>query len=215
MKPKLLLIGAGGHCKVILDLLLKTKKYKISGIIDLKERVGESIFGIKIIGTDSLLSSFFKKGIRSCFISMGSIGDPGLRVKLFNNAKKIGFIFPNLISPNALISPKVVLGEGNYIAPGAIINADTRIGDNCIINTGAIVDHDCKIGNFVHLAPGSVLNGGVCVGNYSHIGAGSTVIQNIKIGEKTIVGAASLVIKNISNNKVAYGSPCRERKNNV
>lgn len=215
MKPGILLIGAGGHCKVIIDSLLVIRKYRIAGIIDLKKHKEKKFFGIPVVGIDSQLSLLRQKGIKFCFICVGSIGDPTARIRLYNLAKEAGFLFPNLISPYALVSDYAVLGEGNYIAPRVVINAGAEIGNNCIINTGVIVEHDCKIGDFVHIAPGSVLNGNVSVGNYSHIGAGSTLLQGIKIGKKTIIGAASLVLKNIDNKKVAYGNPCEERKTNA
>lgn len=214
MKNTLLLVGAGGHCKVILDLLLKLQGYEIAGIIDLKKRIGDKVFGVPVVGTDSDLPKFFKKGVTRCFISVGSVGDAWVRVKLYNFVKKIGFILPNLISPETCISSQIILGEGNYIAPGVIINAGARIGNNCILNTGTIIEHDCQIGNFVHLSPGSILSGGVFVGNYSHIGTGSMVIQNLEIGASTVIGAGSVVTKNIRKCMVAYGNPCKERKKN-
>ncbi len=213
MRLKVLLIGAGGHCKVILDLLLKSKEFDVIGIIDLKECIGSNIFGVPIIGTDLDLPKFYKNGVKYCFISVGSVGDPNLRVKLYGLARKSGFKFPNLIHPSALVSPRATLGDGNYIAPGVVINAGTQIGNNCILNTGAIIEHDCKLGDFVHISPGSVLSGGVCVGNNSHIGIGSLVIQNLKIGEKTIIGAGSVITKNIRSGVIAYGNPCKERRN--
>ena len=215
MKPKLLLIGAGGHCKVILDLLSCIKSYEIAGIIDLKENLGKKVFGVSVIGIDADLPRFSKSGIKYCFISIGSVGDPGLRIKLYKLAKKSGFTLPNLISPDALLSPHITLREGNYIAPGVIINAGTQIGDNCIFNTGAIIEHDCRISNFVHLSSGVVLSGGVSVGNNCHIGAGSVVIQNVQIAEGTIIGAGSVVTRNIRKGVVAYGNPCRERRKNA
>lgn len=215
VKRKILLIGSGGHCRVVLDLLLGLKEYEIAGIIDLEERRGAEVFRIPVIGSDADLPRFFKSGIKHCFIAIGSIGDSRLRVKLYNLAKKSGFSFPNLISPYALLSSRVILGEGNYVASGVIINAGTRIGSNCILNTGAIIEHDCKIGNFVHLSPGAVLSGGVNIGDNSHIGTGSIIIQNVHIGGKTIVGAGSVVMKNIPNGMVAYGNPCKERRVNA
>lgn len=212
MKPKLLLIGAGGHCKVIVDLLLQSKEYQIAGIIDLEERVGENVLGVPIVGTDLDMSKFFKKGIKHCFISVGSVGYSNLRAKLYGLARKVGFIFPNLIHPLALVSLQAALGDGNYIAPGVIINAGTQIGNICILNTGTIIEHDCKLGNFVHLSPAAVLSGGVTIGDYSYIGAGSVVIQGLKVGTRAIVGAGSVVTKNVRSGMVVYGNPCRERR---
>ncbi len=215
MKQKILLIGAGGHCKVVLDVIFSNNEFTVAGIVDLKKRVNSEILGVPVIGTDSDLPRFFKAGIRNCFIAVGSIGNPQPRAKLYATAQKAGFAFPNIISPAASVSSRAILGSGNYIAPGAIINAGASIGSNCIINTGAIVDHDCTVGDFVHLSPGSILSGGVTVGYYSHIGTGSVVIQDVEIGEKSIVGAGSVVVKDIRSGVVAYGSPCKERKKNV
>jgi len=215
VKSKILLLGAGGHSKVILDSLLGDKQYEVAGIIDLKERLGEVIFNIPVLGTNEDLARFFKLGIRHCFISIGSVGDPRLRVRLYTLAKKTGIILPNIISSKALISSRISLGEGNYIAAGVIINAGAQVGNNCIINTAAIIEHDCQIGNFVHLCPGVILSGGVSVGDYSHVGTGSVTIQNVTIGKKTIIGAGSVVTKDIRGGVVAFGNPCKERKKNV
>ncbi|MFA5316237.1 MAG: acetyltransferase [Dehalococcoidales bacterium] len=214
MKKKILLIGAGGHCKVVLDLLLRSKEFKVAGIIDKKERIGERILGVPVNGTDPDLPRFIKAGVKHCFISVGSVGDPRLRVKLYELAKNAGFVFPNLVSPHAIVSSYASLGNGNFIAPGAIINAGSKIGNNCIINTGAIVEHDCVIGDHVHVASGSVMSGGVSVGNRAHIGNGTFIIQGVKIGSGTVIGAGSVVTKDIRKGVVAYGNPCRERNPN-
>ncbi|MDP8213483.1 MAG: acetyltransferase [Candidatus Zapsychrus exili] len=215
MKNKILLVGAGGHCKVVLDLLRNIKEYEVAGIIDLKENLKTKVLGVSVVGTDSDLMHSFESGIKHCFISVGSVGNPHVRIKLFNLAEKAGFVFPNLISPSALVSSSAILGQGNYVAPGVIINAETCIGNNCIINTGAIIEHDCKIGNFVHLSPSVILSGGVTIGDCAHVGTGSVVIQNLKIGANVIVGAGSVVTKDIRKNMIAYGNPCKERKKNV
>lgn len=215
MKKKIVLIGAGGHCKVVLELLFSIKEYEVAGIVDFKDRVGSKVLGVSVVGADADLPRFFKAGIKNCFIAVGSIGNPRLRVNPYTIAQKIGFSFPNLISPSALVSSSAILGQGNYIAPGAVVNAGATIGNNCIVNTGAIIEHDCTVGDFVHLSPGSILSGGVTVGDYSHVGTGSVVIQNLEIGANVIVGAGSVVTGNIRENMVAYGNPCKERKKNA
>jgi sugar O-acyltransferase (sialic acid O-acetyltransferase NeuD family) len=215
MKKKILLIGAGGHGKVVLDVLLSQEEYIVAGVIDVKKLVGTKVFGGEVIGTDADLPRFFKSGIKHCFIGVGSIGDPSLRVKLYETAKKAGFSFPNVISSRATVSLHATMGEGNYVAPGAIINVGARIGNDCIINSGAIVEHDCVIGDFVHLSPGAVLSGGVTVGDQSHIGTGAAVVQYLKIGKGVMVGAGSVVTKDIRDGVKAFGNPCRERKGNA
>lgn len=213
-KRKIILIGGGGYCKVVIDTILSENKYEIVGVTDLKEKRGEKILGISMIGTDDDIEKYFKKGVKFCFITIGSIGKPCLREKLYIKAKKIGFKFPNIIHSNSAISKYIEIGEGNYIAGGTVINAGVSIGNNCIINTGCIIDHDCKIKDFIHIAPGVVLSGGVKIGKYSHIGTGSSIIQYINIGENTIIGAGSVVVKNIPSNVVAYGNPCKRIKEN-
>lgn len=206
----ILLIGGGGHCKSVIDTLKTLNKFNIIGILDVKEKVGRHIDNVKIIGTDERLKDYYSKGIRHAFITLGSIGNPQLRIKLYKNAKKLGYEFPIIIDKTAIVSDNSPIEEGTFIGKGTIINANTNIGKNCIINSGAIIEHDCKIKNFVHIAPGSVLSGGVVIGDNTHIGTNSTIIQNIKIGQNSIIGAGSVVVKNIKSNVKAYGNPCRE-----
>lgn len=211
---KIILIGAGGHCKVVIDAILEAKKYRISGIIDLKEKVGEKVFGIPIIGEDSQIKSCLRKQICNCFIAAGSVGNPYLRIRLSNLAKKAGFKFPNIIHPAAVVSKLAKLGAGNFIGAGAIINAGAIVGNNCIINTNAVVEHDCKIDDFAHVSPGVTISAGVNVGRCAHIGAGSSVIQYKKIGKNSLIGAGSVVVSDIDSNIVAVGNPCRKIKDN-
>ncbi|CAH2211893.1 acetyltransferase [Tepidibacter aestuarii] len=206
----IILIGGGGHCKSIIDSLKDSCEFNIVGILDLKENIGGFINNIKIIGTDNDLVKFHKKGINYAFIGVGSIGNPKLRIELYENAKKIGYKFPFIIDKSAIISKNTVIKEGSFIGKGVIINSDVHIGKNCIINTGCIIDHECIIKDFVHIAPGSVLSGGVEIGTNTHIGTNSTIIQYRKIGSNTIIGAGSVVVKDIKNNVKAYGNPCKE-----
>ncbi len=206
----ILLIGGGGHCKSVIDSINKSDEHNIIGILDLPDKVGTEILGVKVIGTDDQLEYYYKNGVKHVFLTVGSIGDVALRRKLYSIALDIGYIFPNIIDSTAIISEKIQIGHGNFIGKGAIINSEVVIGNNCVINTGVIIEHDCSIGDFCHIAPGATLSGSITVGRNSHIGANSTLIQNINIGENTIVGAGSVVVKNIDSNRKAYGNPCRE-----
>lgn len=210
MAEGILLIGGGGHAKSIIDSLRTNKEMQIVGILDRKEKIGEVINGIKIIGTDQDLTDYYHQGIKYAFISIGSIGVPKQRKKVYEQIKKIGYSCPNIIDHTAILSSKVRLGEGNYIGKGAIINAEAVVGSHCIINTGCIVEHDCRIENFVHLATGSILCGGVQIGEGAHVGAHSTIIQYKKIGSNSLIGAGSVVVSDINEHTKAYGNPCRE-----
>ncbi|AUM97504.1 TPA: acetyltransferase [Clostridium botulinum] len=210
MNRKILLLGGGGHCKSVLDSLISRKLYTEIAIIDKKENVGKSILGVSIIGCDDDLLKFYKEGYTYAFVTLGSIGDPINRVKLFKKLKQIGFKIPNIIDSTAIISEYVDLAEGIYIGKNVVINVGTYIDKGAIINTSSIIEHDCIIGEFSHISPGSVLCGEVQIGANTHVGARSVVKQQVKIGAKTLIGMGSVVLKNISENVIAFGNPCKE-----
>ncbi len=207
-KKRLILIGGGGHCKVVISILRKLKDFEIVGIVD-NYKTGEIIEGIRVIGADNNLKDFYKENIHYALITVGSVGDNTKRYKLFNMVKEIGYEFPIVISPAASMDESTKIDEGTVIMPGSIINVDSIIGKNCIINSGAIIEHDCKIGNHCHIAPGVHLSGGVNIGNLTFIGIGSTIIQGIKIGKNVTIGAGSVVIKDIPENVVVVGNPAK------
>lgn len=207
-KKKIILIGGGGHCKVVISILKKLDNFEIAGIVDIN-KAGSLVSGIKIIGADDDLRDIYKSGIHNALITVGSIKDNTKRYKLFNMAREIGYNFPVIISPEAIVDKSVKIGEGTVIMPGSIINIDSSIGKNCIINTGAIIEHDCKIGDYCHIAPGVHISGTVSIGKLSFIGIGATIIQGMKIGKNVTVGAGSVVIKDIPDNVIAVGNPAK------
>jgi len=210
-KKRLILIGGGGHCKVVISIIKKLKNFEIVGVID-NYKVGDSVYGIRVIGSDENLEDFYKESIRYALITIGSVKDNTKRRDLFKMGRKIGYEFPVIISPQAIVDDSVEIAEGTVIMPGCIVNIASTIGKNTIINTGATIDHDCKIGNHSHIAPGVHISGGVEVGDLSFIGIGSTIIQGVKIGKNATIGAGSVVIKDIPDNVVVVGNPAREIK---
>ena len=211
-REKLILIGGGGHCKVIISQLRKLARFEIVGVVDNYKPVGSSVLGVRVVGQDTDLESFYKKGISYALITIGSVKDNAKRYQLFKKAGEIGYEFPVIVSPVAVMDESVVIDEGTVVMPGCVINVDVSIGKNCIINTGAIIEHDCKIGNHCHIAPGVHLSGGVEIGDLSFVGIGGTIIQGIKIGKNVTVGAGSVVLADISDNEVAVGRPMRSRR---
>lgn len=213
---KLLLIGAGGHCKSVIDTLVNLATYSCIGIIEKKEIYEQNIvnkntfMGVPIVGTDANLQSLHSKGYTDAFITIGSVGDTTVRKAIYNNLKKFGFHIPNIIDVTSIVSSSVEFGEGIFIGKHVIVNANVKLGDCVILNTGSIIEHDCKIESFVHISPGSVLCGNVWVEQETHVGAGSVIKQGIHIGEQTMIGLGSVVIKSIGSHKTAYGNPCRE-----
>ncbi|HOW43071.1 MAG TPA: acetyltransferase [Candidatus Omnitrophota bacterium] len=211
---KVVLIGGGTHCKVVLEAIRLSRSLSVQGILDKKDKIGSRISGVAFIGDDTCLRACRKKGIRLGLITVGSVGDPALRIRLARRAADAGFAFPTVIHPAAVVSPQATLGAGTFVAAGAVVGPGTITGEHCIINTGALIDHDCRIGAFVHCAPGSVLSGAVTVGSNTHIGAGAVCIQELTVGKDCVIGAGSVVVDDIKDGVVAFGNPCRERKKN-
>ena len=209
MKKKLLLVGGGGHCRSIIDSLDADRYTDIAIIDEAFDINAHQIYekGVRIIGKDLDAPSLFSRGYTLAVIALGSVGDMSIRIRLFERYKSIGFEFPAVIDPTAIVSKNAIIGDGVFIGKGSIVNTGVKLGLCAIVNTGAIIEHDCHIGDFVHIGPKSCLSGGVLVGNGCHIGIGSTVIQSIQIGEKTIIGAGSIVIRNIPPNCTAVGAP--------
>lgn len=194
MKKDIVLIGGGGHCKVIIDAMRKEGKFNIKGIVDAKLPKGSSVLGAKVLGKDRELKDMFKK-TKHAFICVGSIGDCSTREKMYSLLKKIGYKLAIVRHPASVIAKDVKIGEGSFIAAGVVINPGTLIGKNTIINTSSSVDHDCVIGDFVHIAPGVTLSGEVSVGKRTHIGTGANIVNNITILADSFILAGSLVSK--------------------
>lgn len=210
MKDKVIIIGAGGHARSVMDILLQNNEYEILGCIDNcygQKQFVEGMNQIAIIGNDDMLEDFYKTGVKYCFVALGS---NSLRAKLYRRIVDIGYIPINVVSKYAIISPSVKLGTGICIMAGAILNVNTIIEDNCIINTKCSIDHDCIIGENSHIAPGVTLSGSVKVGNNVQIGTGACVIDGITIGEGAFIGGGGVVVKNVNARMLAYGNPARE-----
>lgn len=209
MKKKLILIGGGGHAKVVIDAVDQSK-YEIVGILEKDNcHLHEKINGIEIIGIDSQSKDFLSLGIKYAFIAIGHIGNSKIRNMIFSQMQDKGFEFINIVHCNAVLSDSVRMGKGNLIMAGSILNTEVYIGNNNIINTGVILEHEVVVKNGVHIAPGVVIAGRSKINDNVFIGAGSTVIQGISIGKNSIVGAGSVVIHDIPDNVIAVGNPAR------
>lgn len=206
-------LGAGGHAKVIIEILRLTGSCDLVGLLDAKsEYWGTEVLGVPILGDDSLLSELYDRGVRYAFIGVGTVGDTQPRKRLYQKVCQLGFQIVPAIHPQAVISPSVEIGQGPTIMANATLNAAARLGDNVIVNTGAIIEHDCIVGNHVHIATGARLAGTVCVGEGTHIGLGASIRQGIYIGHNAIIGAGAVVVRDVPDNVVVVGVPARVLK---
>lgn len=179
-KDKIILIGGGGHCKSVIDVIECTDNFEIYGIIDKHENIGKTVLGYKIIGTDEDLQKFAKEQFQF-LITIGHIGDYTRRAELYNILKDLGLRLATIISPLAYVSKHAFVGEGTVVMHHALVNAGARIGENCIINTKALIEHDAIIENHCHIATGAVVNGGVVVRIGTFLGSNATIKQYTEI----------------------------------
>ena len=212
---KLIGLGAGGHAKVVIEILQLMGQYELMGLLDpLEELWGTDVLGIPVLGDDSFLPELYDQGVRGAFIGVGAVGNTQSRIRLYENVCQQGFRLVDAIHPQAIISPSARLGDGPTIMAGSVINAKAALGNDVIINTGAIVEHDCLLGDHVHIATGAQLAGGVRVGDGAHIGMGASIRQGITIGSGVIVGAGAVVVKDVAPDLIVTGVPASPLQKN-
>ena len=183
MKPSIILIGSGGHCKSCIDIIEQENEYSIAGIID-KNRSTKSVLGYSILGNDADLIEL-KTSYDYALITIGQIESPDIRIQLFNHLKLLGFKLPTIASSRAYISKHAELGEGTIVMHDALINANAVIGNNCIINTKALIEHDVVIEDNCHISTGAIINGGTILKNGTFIGSNAVTKECVetKVGE--------------------------------
>ncbi len=198
----MILFGASGHAKVILDVLNK-QGVEVPYLLDDNKAVKE-LLNLQVRTYSPELDLTTEELIVS-------IGVNRIRKKV---VEKLDTNFGTAIHPDAVLDPNVTIDKGTVVMGGAVINSSSQIGHHTIINTRASVDHDCRIGDYCHISPGAILCGDVSVGEGTQVGAGAIVIQGVKIGKWVTVGAGAIVIQNIPDNAVVVGNPARIIKYN-
>lgn len=201
---KIVITGAGGHCKVVLDLLRGSGEYEPIGLLG--ECEDKEVMGVPVLGTDHQMGELYRSGIRFGFVAIGS---NAVRESVTKRMKEVGFQMITVVSRQAIISPYAEIGEGSVIMPGAVVNSCAKIGPGCILNTNCSVDHDCKLGPFVHIAPGCAVSGKTEIGRGCFLGTGARVIDGIQIGENSVIGAGAAVVRDIPGNCMAVGVPAK------
>ena len=208
MTLPVIVIGAGGHAKVLIDALL-TSNVTIVGIADADlGRRREALLGVKIMGNDDEVLRHAPQSVQ-LVNGLGSVDTTAARKALYNRFRSAGYHFASVIHPSAVVSSHANLAEGVQVMAGAVIQAGTRIGENSIVNTRASVDHDCIIGAHVHIAPGATLSGSVELGDAVHVGTGATIIQGVRVGRGSTVAAGAAVISDVPDKSKVTGVPAK------
>lgn len=207
-KTKIVVFGAGGHAKVVLDIIKSLERYAVVGLLDASmELYGTTRWGYKVLGGHDQFAALQKRGIKCLIVALG---DNRQRQAVFEDAVKAGLEPIIVVHPSAQLGSGVKIGLGTLLVAGTVVNIDAVIGENVIINTGATVDHDCRIGSHAHLSPGVHLAGNVTVGELTHIGIGAVVLPNCTIGRDCVVGAGAVVLENVPDGVVVAGNPARQ-----
>lgn len=200
----LIIFGAGGHGRVVLDSLMMTGKLPMWVIDD--HPPCKELYGVSVLSSSDIRWRSLRQ-----FRFIVAIGENKIRAKVFKKLLDRGGTPFSLIHPNAFVSPSARIGLGSVVMAGVIVNTGSEVGRNVILNTASSIDHDCWIGPDVHLGPGTRLAGSVKIGEMTVIGTGSSIIPKLNIGAYVVVGAGSVIVRNLPDRVKAFGNPGRIR----
>jgi sugar O-acyltransferase (sialic acid O-acetyltransferase NeuD family) len=201
----LLIVGAGGHGKVVAEAARAMNRWIKIAFLDDKYESIQKHHNCSVIGGMDSYPKFIDE-YQDLFIAVGNNQDRIRHIEKYTNA---GFNIPNIIHPTAIVSDTAKICSGTVVLANVVINASVSIGNGSIINTSSSIDHDCVIGDVVHICPGSNLAGNVHVGRLSFIGIGSCIIQGVKVGDEVTIGAGTVVVKDIPAKLKVVGNPAR------
>jgi UDP-perosamine 4-acetyltransferase len=216
MPADVIVIGAGGHARVVIDALQRSG-VTVLGVCDPTLSSGSAgPLGVPCLGSDAALESYDRSAVL-LVNGIGSIGDPALRITVYQRMTAAGWKFYSLVHPKAVIGTECTIASGAQIMAGAILQPGTHVGENAIVNTAASIDHDCRIGDHAHIAPGAVLCGNVVIGTGAHIGSGAVIVQGLTVGAHALIGAGVTVTRPVAEDArltlhtIAAEIPIREK----
>ncbi len=202
--------GAGGHGKVVADILMSKGDTELAGFADDREELwGTKILGLPVVGNGEWLR---REAASSCVAVALGVGEGSSRQLIMERCSRSGMEILTLVHPAATVARSAQLGPGTVVMAGAIINAEAKIGTAVIVNTGTVLEHDVNVGDYAHVAPNATMGGASRLGAFSHLGLSAAVLQCIRIGSHTVVGAGAVVVEDIPDRVVAVGIPARIRR---
>jgi sugar O-acyltransferase (sialic acid O-acetyltransferase NeuD family) len=206
-RRRIFVYGAGGHGKVVADILLSRGETEFAGFVDDREELwGEQVMGFPVLGGGEWLRG--EARVARIAMALG-VGDNASRHWIAECCAYCGVEILTLVHPGAVVSRAARVGRGSMVMANATVNADALVGAGVIVNSGAVVEHDVTIGDYAHVAPNAAMGGGSRLGAFSHLGIGASVLPCVHIGAHTVVGAGAVVVKNLPDQVVAIGVPAR------
>lgn len=208
-RPPLLILGAGGHARVVVDTLAAENRLdQLLGLIDPHPTPWpEGSLPMAVLGGEEILAERFPPDLVRLINGLGSVGSTEKRSSVYEKFYQAGYRFTTMVHPSAVLGQGVVIKDGGQIMAGVVVQVGCRLDENVLVNTGARIDHDCHLAAHVHIAPGAVLSGGVRVGEGCHVGCGATIIQGVHLGRKVTVGAGAVVIGDVPDGATVVGVP--------
>lgn len=208
MKDKIILIGGGGHCKSVIDVIEQENKFEIIGIIDIKAKIGTSVIGYNVIGCDDDIEKL-SKTCKNFIITFGQGKSNEFRKNTFAKLKSLNINLPIIKSPYSHVSKHAIIGEGTVVMHGVIVNAGATVGVNCILNTQSLIEHDAEVGSHCHISTKATLNGTVKMGNSVFAGSSCVIKDGIRICDDVTIGTGATVVKNITEAGIYVGCPAK------
>ncbi len=205
------IIGAGGHGRVVLDIMQHEGRHEVVGFLDSNPDLhGRLMDGVEVLGPIQRLTGLKEQGVQGAIVA---VGHNGTRRSFGEQVQRLGHELVSAIHPSANIANNVSMGRGVVVAAGALVCAHCQIGDGVILNTGCLVDHETMIGTACHLCPGVKIAGRVTIESGAFVGIGATVIQHVRVGHDSVIGAGAVVLKDVPPMSTVVGLPAREIKN--
>ncbi len=206
-RTQIFVYGAGGHGKVVADILVCRGESEFVGFVDDREEMwGARVIGFSVFGNGQWLRE--EAGRSQVAVALG-VGHGCARRRIAERCTAWGVEILTLVHPRAVVSQSARFGCGTVVMAGAVVNSDARIGAAAIVNSGAVVEHDAEIGHYAHVAPRAAMGGAARLGEFSHLGMGAVVLERVRVGSHAIVGAGAVVVKNLPDEVVAMGVPAR------
>jgi sugar O-acyltransferase (sialic acid O-acetyltransferase NeuD family) len=207
----IMLIGGGGHCRSVIDVIEQQGIYKIAGIVDVASKIGSEVLGYKVIAKDEELPLLVREYEDFC-LTIGHTTNRSLRKELYLILMGLNANLPVIKSPHAYVAKSALIMEGSVIMHHSVINANARLGVCTIANTGCIIEHDVEIGNHCHIGPGSILNGGCKIEEDCFVGSNSVLLPGITMKKNSIIAAGSVIRNYVEENSLYAGNPGKLKK---